>query len=167
MSFPVAELITTAVIEDRLEYLSKHPDHLNWMLSPYVMYGRIARLVDAKYVAQCVEYLHNNRPMVKPVYELDMQKMPSIVVSSYQAESQQFLGDEGSSVMASEQQPRSILTFDALSVLGNTVVVSSNQKVLETVWPSLYFQSGDFSSNRSRGRGLVGPRRPGSCWNDS
>lgn len=146
MSFPVPELIMTTVIEDRLDYLAKHPDHLHWMLSPFAVNTKIARLVDARYIAQCVEYVQSNRPIVKPAYDLDKLKMPSIVVSSYQGESQLFLGDTGYDHMAERYEPLSLMTLDALKFVGNTVVLSANQGALETIWPSLYFKSGQFHS---------------------
>ena len=146
MSFPIAEIITSAVIEERLQYLADHPSHLNWMLSPFVAHRGIARLVDPKYIEQCVNYIKSSRPMVRPVYETDMNKLPSIVVSSFQGEGQMFIGDYGGQHMAEQHRPSSILTFDSISIEKNIVTTTNNQGVDEVVWPGLYFKSGQHSS---------------------
>ena len=146
MSFPVAELITTAVIENRLDFLSKHPDHVNWMLSPFVTNSAVGRLVDARYVAECIKYITTVRPMVRPSYETDMAKLPSIVIASHQGESQQFLGDYGGESFVEEIPPDILLTFNAVKAESNTLTTTDNQNVEETVWPGLYLRSGSFVS---------------------
>lgn len=146
MSFLMPELILTVVIENRLQYLSEHLDHLNFMLMPYVTNRGVARLVDAKHVSQCIDYIKNNRPMVRPIYELDMNKIPSIVIASYQGESSQFIGNYGTELAAEQYDPSTVLTFDAIRNENGSIVTTSNQNVLETVWPNLYFTSGGFAS---------------------
>lgn len=146
MSFPIAELITTAVIEDRLDFLSKHPDHINWLLSTLVTNRALKRLVDARYVDECVKYITTNRINVRPVYESDMAKFPSIVIAAHQGESQQFIGDEGGDALVQEMAPQVLLSFKATQFVNDIIMVSDNQNVEETVWPSLYFRSGTFVS---------------------
>lgn len=146
MSFIMAELVTTAVIENRLLYLSQHPDHINWMLAPFVTNKEVGRLVDARYVAECIKYITTVRPMVRPLYETDMAKLPSIIVASHQGEAQQFLGDYGGSVCAGDVSPTILLTFNAIGATSNTLITTDNQNVEETVWPGLYLRSGDFVS---------------------
>jgi hypothetical protein len=110
-------------------------------------------MVDAKYVAQCVDYIRNNenRPLVRPVFETDMNKLPSIVVASYQGESQNFLGDYGMEHLAqSKIDPVVITTFDAIRIEEGVVTTTDNQNVYETVWPGLYFRSGDVFSKINR-----------------
>ena len=145
MSFPISEIITSAVIEARLQHLAENPSHINWMLSPFVVHRSIARLVDPKYVAQCIQYIQNNRPMVRPVYETDMNKLPSIVVSSFQGEATQFLGDYGGDVCTEEHAPVPMLTFDIIGTDKNTVIAPLNQGVEDIVWPGLYFKSNGYS----------------------
>ena len=156
MSFTIAELITTAVIEDRLDFLSKHPDHINWMLSSLVCNKAMKRLVDARYVDECVKYITTNRINVRPVYESDMAKFPSIVIAAHQGESQQFIGDEGGDAMVREVAPQVLLDFNATQFAGDMIIASDNQGVEETVWPGLYFRSGAFVAKILRVYKVVG-----------
>jgi hypothetical protein len=140
----MAELSATAVIENRLDFLRDHPDHLNWMLSPFVCNREVARLVDARYVTECVKYIREVRPLVRPVNEADMNKLPSIVIASYQGEAQQFLGDYGMDMQVQNFPPQVVTSFDVTWT--EAEVIKTTKEVAGLVWPGLFARQGDFSS---------------------
>jgi len=121
------------------------------MLSPFARHPKLAAMVDPRYIEQCIYYIKNNRPMVRPVFELDMNKIPSIVVASFQGEGVQFIGDYGGEVSTEDiHAPTPILEFDAIEIKENTITAPANQNVYETIWKGLYIKSGDFSSRIDR-----------------
>jgi hypothetical protein len=146
MSFLMADLITVAVIENRLQYLADHPDHINWMLRPFVCNPALKRLVDVNYVAQCVDMIVNNRPIVRPLNDADMNKIPSIIVASNQGETQQFIGDQGIPYHVSNESSQSIIRFKASAIKGTEVFVSQALGVQNVTWPGLYLKSGTYTS---------------------
>ena len=149
MSFLVPELITTVILQNKMEFLSKNPDHLNWMLSPFVTNRDVANLVGSQYVKQCVEYITNNKINIRPANEADIGKLPSIAIMSYQNESQQFVGDYGASMEQCnihEYAPETIHTFDVISYSGDTIKAAKGQGTFEKIWPRLHAKQGDFVS---------------------
>jgi hypothetical protein len=139
------ELITTVVIENRLEFLAAHPDHLNWMLSPFARHRDLAKIVDAKYISECIKYIQNCKTLIRPVNEADLSKLPSIVIASNQGESEQFIGDYGSELQTQESEPDTIIVFDVTEI-DRQVIKTPTIDVAKAVWPTLWAKSGDFES---------------------
>lgn len=144
--FPISELITTVVIENRLNFLKSNPDHLNWMLLPFVVNKSVGRLVDARYVAECVKYITTNKINIRPANEADLAKLPSIVIMGYQGEGQQFIGDYGGELPVKCFDPVTVATFDVIGFDGDTLKVPAGYNVSSMIWPNLWAKSGEFQS---------------------
>jgi hypothetical protein len=144
MSFGVADLITVAILRERLIFLSKHPDYIEFMLLPFIVNKGLEELVGRQYIAQAVEFIMNNRIMVAPYYELEPKIRPAIAVVASGNEEQQFLGDEGFSCPTAIVQPRVYATFDALSISEDGMVISVPlaYDLQSKLWPGLYVKNG-------------------------
>jgi hypothetical protein len=91
----MADLITVAVIKNKLEFLSKNPTHLEFILGAFAC-DPIRSYVGKEHLKQCIDFVTQNRIQVAPYYELDMKRRPSIGVVSSGREESMFLGDYGS-----------------------------------------------------------------------
>lgn len=144
MGFNMADLAVTAVLEEKLEFLRNNPDHLNWMLGQFVRFPKINWMVGPNHIKQCVQYIMNVKPIVRPYYEMDLAKLPSIVMSSSQGESMQFMGDYGFESRQEMLKPLQIITIDVVSYDKNIVWI--DRKTEEKLWPGLWISIGDFKS---------------------
>jgi hypothetical protein len=128
-----------------MAFLAAHPTHIAWLFRMYLINEDVARLVDPRYVDQVVKYIQNIRPLIRPVYEADLAKMPSIVMASSQAENIQFLGDQGVQYEQTELPPFQIVNFDAYEYDGDTLKTYEKSLCYKT-WPNLWAVSGPFKS---------------------
>ena len=149
MSFLIPEFITTTVIQNKLLFLSKNPDHLNFMLSALSKNKSVRDIVGPDYIKKCVDYIQNNRINIRPAHEADMTKLPAISVLYYQDESQQFIGDYGSqqeSEHINEYEPETICEFDVTAYETNTLTFVQGQGTYDAIWPNLFAKNGNFVS---------------------
>lgn len=136
----VPELITTAVLQQQLKYLAQHPTHLQFMLG---MFNKnvLGKLVGPHYVKQAIDMISNNRIMVAPYYDLDMKHVPRISLVSSHSESQMYLGDIGTvdpdATIQQTLAPVTYAEFDVKSISGDTLFVSANLNLDQTLFPGL------------------------------
>jgi hypothetical protein len=146
MSFLMPDMVACAVIEERLDYLRQHPDHINWLLLPFTRFAHLNWMVGNQHVKQCVDYVVGTKPLVRPYYEMDIAKMPSIVTASSQGEATKFIGDYGFEACAQQIPPECVVTADALGYNGNVVIFPLGAKVGERIWPNLWGVTNGFTS---------------------
>jgi len=137
------------VIEDGLAHLAAHPDHLNFILSPFFKHRAIREYVGAKHISDCVSYVVNNRIYVAPYYQADLGKVPSIVTVARQGEEQQFLGDLG------DYQKNCVVLppikyfdfiIDGIEDDRTSLLVPEELKVEEQLWPRIWVANGSFKA---------------------
>jgi hypothetical protein len=143
MSFGIPDLAATVIIQDALDFLSKNPKHLEFILSMYCRYPRLQKFVGTKHLKDCMDYILENRIEVGPFYQVDIKRRPSISIVSSGAESQQFLGDYGT-----QQQQQKILPpliyadFDATKIKGDTLTVPAGYKLESILWHGVFIANG-------------------------
>lgn len=146
--FGIADLITVVVVEDGLQHLRKHPDQLNFILSPFTCQPRIRELVGARHLGDCVSFVTENRLHVAPYYEADLQKVPSLVIVSRTSEDQQFIGDYGYQTQARFFDPFVYTTFDIVGLEEDRRVlfVPKALHIEEKIWPNVWVKNGAFQT---------------------
>lgn len=145
MSFGISDLITVAVIENGLNHLRDNPDHLNFILSPFCNIPEIRKMVGGQYIAQCIEYVTQNRLYVAPYYEADHTRIPSVVTVARTGEEQQFLGDYGHECQNMVFEPIVYGTFDVTDFEQDRTVmfVPKSSNVENFLWPNVWVKNGN------------------------
>jgi hypothetical protein len=140
--FGVADLITCAVIKQRLEFLSKNPSHLEFILSPFWCNKSLRDLVGAEHIKNCVDFVINNKITVAPYYEIDLKKSPSISIVSSGVEEIQTLGDYGDNVFNQTVKPIEYLNFDATLINADEIHVSKEYNLERKLWNGVTLTNG-------------------------
>lgn len=145
--FGIADLITCAVIKNRLEFYAKNPLHLEFVLGGFCS-SPLLEMVGVDHLKHCIDFVVNNEIHVAPYYQLDATKRPSIAIVASGAENQQFIGDFGRFEQLAEKRlpPRVYASFDAKDIVNfrTGLAVSADLHLEEKLWPGLVITNGKF-----------------------
>lgn len=146
MSFGFGDLITIMVLEDGLKHLASHPDHLQFILKPLGC-GDMKDFVGANHIIDCINFVTKNRIYLAPYYQEDLGKLPSIVTVARQGETQQFIGDYGSSFVSQAVLPPVVykeFTISGFEDGRQSLLVPAATKIEDYVWPNIWISNGTF-----------------------
>lgn len=150
MGSAFVDYILTAGIKQRLQFLSENPHHLYYIFEELYCNKNIRDIVGERYIKEAVECIISQRMQVGPAYNIDQQKLPSIVVISSSAEDQQYIGDYGLSQVQKVCPPTIYDTFDATSLRPNNdlnaLTTSMDYKLIDKLWHGIFIANGTFSS---------------------
>lgn len=143
MAFGICDLITAEVIKDGLQHLSRNPKHIEHILGVFCSNDLVLRNVGGDYLAQCVEYIMNNRVEVGPYYAIDVKRRPSVSIICSGSEEAQFLGDYGYETDLRVNMPAVVYAqWDATSINKDTMVVTADYKLEQRLWPGMFISNG-------------------------
>ena len=143
--FGISDLITVAILDDAFQFASKNPHHIEFVLSQFTQNKALKELVGQNHIKDCIDFIVNNRVNIVPYYSADLEQLPSIGVVSQGHEGQQFLGDHGREQLVDINRPVTYADFNAKSINGSTMIVPSEYKLHETLWPGLIVENKDSS----------------------
>jgi hypothetical protein len=147
--FGMSDLITCAVIKEGLEFFSKHPTHLEFILGGFCQ-EPLYSMVGADHLHECISFVTQNKINVVPYYQLDGVNRPCIAVVSSGNEVQQFIGDFGrfGDLPSERLPPRVYAMFDALGIdnFRTGLLVSSALGLEKLLWPGVLITNGAFSA---------------------
>jgi hypothetical protein len=151
--FGISDLIVVSVIKDGLDFLSKNPYHLQFILGAFCS-DPIRNQVGDSHIKECIDFVTQNRIQVAPYYQLDMKRRPCIGVVASGAEAMQFLGDAAYDSSCGDPcailPPRVYCSFDAVGIKGirrDVLLVPQELKLETKLWPGLHITNGPFSAN--------------------
>lgn len=140
--FSVADLIVVAGLNDALDFLSKNPSHIEFILGQFCQ-EPIQKIVGQEYIKQCIEAIQGQRIEVAPYYQMDLKKRPSVAVVASYTEDIQFMGDYGSEDPNVLTLPaKRYASFNALSIDGCKIKVSSALNLDKILWHGLILSNG-------------------------
>ena len=143
MAFGICDLITAEVIKDGLLHLSRNPKHIEHILGVFCANDLVLRNVGGDYLAQCIEFIMNNRVEVGPYYAIDVKRRPSVAIICSGVEETQFLGDYGSEEDLKINMPAVVYAqWDATSISKDTMVVTADYKLEKKLWPGMFISNG-------------------------
>ena len=143
MSFGILDLLVVGVMRDKLQYLSEHPEHVEFLLSRYIRDPFISNLVGSEYITEAIDFVTGNRITVMPFYELDIKRRPSISVISSGAEALMFLGDCGRQEVIHKEPPFVYLSFNASGFSSDrlSVLTSNGYNLVSKIWAGLWLEN--------------------------
>jgi len=145
--FGMVDLLVASAIEERLEFLSRHPDHLEFLLCPLTSNAQIRKKVGAEYITQCIDFVTKNRINVVPFYAIEMEKIPTISVIYQGVENQKFIGDYGAQQIMPQIEPRTIYArWDVKAIADDVLEVPVDYKLEQKIWPNIYVTCGTFTT---------------------
>jgi len=144
--FAVADIVGVVVLQERLQHLRKHPNQLNYILSPFTKYAAIRDMVGAEYIDQITKWVLENAFHVAPYYQHDMQKMPSVVFVHRTNEAQLYLGDYGSEgCQEIVSAPVVYSEFDIVGTDGkNVLYVPAAYEIEKKLWRNVFVKNAQF-----------------------
>jgi predicted DNA-binding helix-hairpin-helix protein len=140
--FGIADLIVVAGMKDALDFLSKNPKHIEFILGAFNS-DKISHIVGKKHIDDCVRYIVNNRIEVAPYYQMDIKKRPSLSVVASYTESQQFVGDQGRTEYSMSLPARIYETFTVKRIEDQTLYVSPELALEDKLWLGLHITKGN------------------------
>lgn len=142
--FGIVDMIVVAGIQDALKHLSVNPTHIEFILGQFCQ-GPIKNLVGEKYIKDCIDLIQKNRIEVGPYYQMDHKMRPGVSVVASYAESQQYIGDEGSFQYAQTLPAKTYMTLNAKKAKGCHLYISAEEKIEDKLWISLILKNGDIT----------------------
>jgi hypothetical protein len=142
--FGLADLIVIEGINRGLANLRANPSHFEFILS-YLESVDGLKNFGKDYVKNCVDFINNNKLLVKPYLSPDLNQVPSFVVGATYNEVAQYLGQYGTE-FTKQQTPKIYATFDVESYEDNWVYLDPLQKIEENVWPRMVVSACPFSA---------------------
>jgi hypothetical protein len=140
--FSIADLVVVAGLKDALDFLSKNPSHIEFLLGQFCQ-EPILKIVGQEYVKKCIDAIQEQRIEVAPYYQMDLKKRPSIAVVASYTEDIQFMGDYGSENPQALTLPaKKYVSFDAIDIDGCKIVVSSALNLDKILWHGLILSNG-------------------------
>lgn len=152
IGFGITDLMVCSVISKQLQFLSKNPKHLEYILGMLREYNNIQDHVGVEHIKQCIDFIVNNEVHIAPYYEVDIKKTPSIVVINSGVEAEQFIGDQSGQFLVDDcnfpiQLPRIVFTeWDASSYNGTIMKVAKEYALDKKLWHNVFIKNGDFIS---------------------
>ena len=140
--FGMADLIILEGVNRGLANFRANPSHLEFILS-YLQTADEVKNFGKDYVKNCIDYINNNKLIVKPYLSGDLNQIPNFVAGATYNETAQYLGQYGTE-FTKEQTPTIYATFDVESYDGNWVYLDPTQKIEDRVWPRMVVVAGSF-----------------------
>lgn len=143
MSFGICDIITCEVIKDGLLHLSRNPKHIEHILGVFSCNDLVLKNVGREYLAQCIQYIMDNRVEVAPYYAIDVKRRPSISVISSGSEDTQFLGDYGFEQNMNMNMPAVVYAqWDATAISKDEMTVTADYKLDTKLWIGMFISNG-------------------------
>lgn len=145
----MSELIVVYVIRKGLEHFVNNPVELQYILGSFSS-DAIRDMVAPNHIAQCIDFIRNNKILVQPFYDLNTKHRPLISVTSGGVEDTQFLGDSGgyiSRVREFDLPPIVYTEFVAVGFSEDRYGLQTTRDYMlhEKLWPGLIITNGVFS----------------------
>ncbi|MEM4380554.1 MAG: hypothetical protein QXL01_07740, partial [Thermoplasmatales archaeon] len=71
--FGIVDLIVVAGLKDALNFLSKNPKHIEFILGQFCQQP-ISHIVGQNYIKECIDAVQGQRIEVNPYYQMDIKK---------------------------------------------------------------------------------------------
>jgi hypothetical protein len=141
--FSIADLVVVAGLKDALDFYSKNPKHIEFILGQFCQ-KPISNIVGQEHIKLAIETIQSQRIEVAPYYQLDQKRRPSIAVVASYTESQQFIGDYGRDEIdhTLTLPAKKYASFDALAINGNKINVSNGLNLDKILWLGLFVSNG-------------------------
>jgi len=143
--FEVVDYIVISQLQERLLFLYNNPHHMNYIFNGFCLPG-VNNYLGHSYHRDATQYLLDNKLYVSPGYELDQSRKPALYVTYTTSESQQYLGDYGSSEQTIEVPAMSIYTFPIISSESYTLVVSGSLEINKRLWKGAVLKNHTFTA---------------------
>ena len=142
--FGQSDLIVIAAVERAFEHLRNNPSHLEFILNFFDI-PEIRKSFGRDYIKNCIDYINNNRVLIKPYLFPDLSQIPSFVVGATSSEVQQYMGSYGET-FSKTQSPATYATFDVINYENSWIYVSPEASIEKKVWVGMWLTAGDFAA---------------------
>lgn len=143
--FELVDKIVITAVQDKLQFLSENPHHIEFIFQGFD-FPRIKEYVGSSYLNEVVKFVENNRLYVAPAYQLDKAKKPGVFVEANSDESQQYIGDYGSSSSQKIVEPKSLLNFSVIAVENGTLKIPNSYPLLTALRKGAAIKNNTFVS---------------------
>lgn len=150
MAFP--DLLVVSLLQERFEFLSKNPHFVEFMLSPLGHVDVLYKYLGQRYVKEAIDYIVNNKLLIRPYYQADQEKSPSVAVISHGDEMQKFIGDNGYSFAPDNSQfntknvilqPSVWARWDSIGIDKDEMSVALSSEIDQKIWIGIQITNDD------------------------
>lgn len=146
--FGLTDMIVVGVIEDALKDLGNNPIKLEFILGGLSNLQFIRNKISTNHVKNIIDFIQENRIHVNTAYDLDIDRIPSIIVGSQGSESVQIMGDyAGSNISIDSCQdvlPKQYAEWLSSSYSGDELVVSHDYGLTSKLWRNVFIRNGNY-----------------------